>query len=803
MKYFYPILICIVLLLSNYNSYCQNDNSLLNNFNSEVIQPYIQSNNLFKEQVYIHFNKSCYLPGDDVWFSAYVTNPMTGLLNPYTQNLYVELYNEKGKLIGHKILAVNNGTASNMFKINVKELPGKYVFRAYTSWMKNFFTTEEFDRQLDVIGKSAEEKANPDVKYDVQFFPESGTLLAGIFNKVAIKALDPNGNSAILKGIIIDEKNDSVASFDLNKMGMGEVVLNPEKSSVYKAKVILPGGKEELYDLPAIEPQGVVASVNVFLSKGIIAEIKSNSESIGKGRLFYILVHANGNIYQIFTAKLAPAKTSLTIPLGHNSAGNGVNYLTVFDENFHPVCERLFYNYKKDIKGEIDIKPFSVKDTMQFRLSVLNDSIKHHFSSLSISILPEGTVSNRFTNSLLAEVLLKSGIRGKIENPQYYLEKQDPEHLIAMDLLMLTQGWRKYDWERIAAKRVGSNPNSGSELPDNFEKGFTIEGKVKNWLSGKENKYSKVSLFSPLNKIFAVVKVDSVGSFSFQNLSLLDSSRVTVSAVNSTGKGWNRTITASVNPNYKPDSIIKISPFISLPDIPEEKMEEPLKLMPGVIQLPEAVITAGRKKPFEKSLYATSFDKSIEITKDYLHYNDLETFFQFEFHIRLERTPDGNYHVNMGRSVSNTPPKLIIDEMEVQDWSILSSYTLNQIEAISVNKNGNGMMGEGGGIIIKTRTVPLYLGDSTPTNLKTLLIKGYSPPAQYYTPKYLQSPETETYQKYASIYWKPDIAIDSTGVTSLKFTVPQPINNLNVRIEGISDDGAIFLEEREINRGNQ
>jgi hypothetical protein len=115
---------------------------LLNNFNKEIIQPYLQCNNLLREQVYVHFNKSCYLPGEEIWFKAYVTDPKTGLLNPYTRNLYVELYNEKGKLIGHKILEVNNGTANNMIKIDYKDQPGRYVFRAYTNWMKNFYSME-------------------------------------------------------------------------------------------------------------------------------------------------------------------------------------------------------------------------------------------------------------------------------------------------------------------------------------------------------------------------------------------------------------------------------------------------------------------------------------------------------------------------------------------------------------------------------------------------------------------------------------------------------------------------------------
>ncbi len=797
MRDFYRIFGCTALMLLSFNSFCQEEPSSLENFNKEVIQPYAKSNNFFKEQVYIHFNKSCYLPGDDIWFTAYVTDPMKGTLNSYTHNLYVELYNEKGKLIGHKILAVNNGTANSMMKIDNQESPGKYVFRAYTNWMKNFYTPEEFDQPLEIVGKSRE-TAKGDLTYDVQFFPESGTLLAGTFNKVAVKALDPNGKPAALKGIILDEKNDSVTSFNLDKMGMGQVIIEPEKNSVYKSKVTMPDGKEEVLNLPPVETKGVIATINAFHNKKIVVEVKSNPESIEKERILQILVHANGNVFQVFSARLTSEKPSITFSFDRKNAGNGVNYLTVFDEGFQPVCERLFYNNIKNIKGNIDIKALAVEDSVQFNLKIQSDSVKHHASSLSISVLPEETASNHFTNSLLANALLKSGIRGKIENPQYYIEKQDAEHLIALDLLMLTQGWRKYEWEKLAAQKDTSKISFDREFPNVFEKGFTIEGKVKSWLNGKETRSGNVSLFSPVNKLFSVGKVDPTGRYSFPNLYLSDSSLVIVSASSDKGKGWNRTITASLAPDYKPDTIIKTKPFISLSEITEEKIEAPLKFMPGVIQLSEVVIKGEKKKPFEKDIYVSPFDKTVEITKDKLHFNSLETFLLYEFNVRLARTADGSYTVNLGRSTSNTQPKLIIDEMEMQDWSVLSSFTLNEIEAISVNKNGNAMVGGGGGIIIKTRTTPLYLEDSTPTNLKNFLVKGYSAPIQYYTPKYLQTPETETYQKYASIYWKPDIITDSTGVASFKFNVPRQINNLNVRIEGISENGTIYLEEHTI-----
>jgi len=169
-----------------------------------------------------------------------------------------------------------------------------------------------------------------------------------------------------------------------------------------------------------------------------------------------------------------------------------------------------------------------------------------------------------------------------------------------------------------------------------------------------------------------------------------------------------------------------------------------------------------------------------------------------EFNIRLTVDPQGNYIVDMGRGMKTASPKLIIDEIEAPDMSYLSAYSIDQIEAVSVNKNGDAFVGDGGAIILKTRTKPIDWGTVTPTNLKYLKIKGFSPPVEYYTPKYLQKPETETYQKYASVFWKPDIVTDSTGITSFRFTVHRELDVVNVRTEGISNDGTIYLDERKI-----
>jgi len=779
------------IVSGHFNALCQNDTIPQSAMNKQLILPYIQHNDLLKEQIYVHFNKSCYLPGDDIWFTTYVINPMTGMLNPFTKNLYVELYDLKGKQIEQKILPVNSGVANNVFYLDEKALPGQYTFRAYTNWMKNFCLTEEFDSRIEIVGDENHELSSNDPQYDVQFFAESGAMLEGIFNKMAIKALDPNGKSAVLTGVVIGNNNDSIAPFKLNQMGMGVFVLNPVMGTVYKAKIDLPNGKVQYVTLPAVENKGVIASVNVFLNNKIVVEVKSNAETIENGKLLYILIHNNGNVYKTLTTKLMPDLQSITFSFDRSEAGNGVNCLTVFDENFKPVAERLFYNKKTTIRGKVDIRQSIVKDSVQFNLTVADDSGEHHQSNLSISVLPDGTVSNHFSNSLLSDVLLRSGVKGNIENPQYYFEKEDLDHSIAMDMLLLTQGWRKYDWKEIMT--------NNKKLPYDFEKGFSIGGQVKNWMNGKEDKSSRVSLVSPENKLFRISNVDSTGRFLFSGLYLIDSTRIVVSASSSKGKNWNRTILASLSPDHPTNSTIKVKPILYYLNEAPVITEPPLKLLPGVIQLPEFVVSADKIVPFKGSVYVSSFDKSVEITKEnYARYTSLESLLFMEFNVQVTVDPEGNYKVNMGRGTKTALPRLIIDDIEAPDLNYLAMYSIDQIEAVSVNKNGNAITGDGGAIILQTRKDAINWSSSAPPNLKYLQIKGFSPHVEYYTPKYLQQPETETYRKYASVFWKPDILTDSTGIASFRFSVPKELNVVNVRMEGISENGTIYLDERKV-----
>ena len=47
---------------------------------------------------------------------------------------------------------------------------------------------------------------------------------------------------------------------------------------------------------------------------------------------------------------------------------------------------------------------------------------------------------------MLTEMMLASEIKGLVENPGYYFEADDSMHRRDLDLLLMEQGWRRYEW---------------------------------------------------------------------------------------------------------------------------------------------------------------------------------------------------------------------------------------------------------------------------------------------------------------------------------------------------------------------
>ncbi|QEC51132.1 hypothetical protein EDD80_101398 [Anseongella ginsenosidimutans] len=776
-------------------------------FQEKLLTPYGKYFELPSEGIYTHFNKSAYMTGEGVWFKIYLLDTREKRPFDLMQNVYAELFDPQGNPVRRQVLFAEKGAASGMIHLADTLAPGIYTFRAYTNWMRNMDEGNFYTRTFRVNGgvqKSGEGPAGDEAgeapggfssgaresAYDISFFPEGGHLLAGIVNTVAFKITGPSGKGAALDGLLKSGQGDTLLKLSGGKWGMNSLQLNPQPGERYYAEFFLPGenGGVQTVELPPVEEQGIGLSAQWFFPEKASILVRTNAASLPglNGKKFYLLVHNQGKVARMLIVNWTN-RPVLKIDMDKSLLLKGINHVTLFNEQFQPVADRMIFNRRKEQLGQISIDSRLEGDSLAFSLIAEDSSSEPLEADLSISFLPAQTGLANFETSIYAALLLESDIKGNIEYPAWYFEEEeDFERIKGLDHLLLTQGWRSYDWEAISK---GSRPAPVHE----FEQGFTIRGKVLNSISRKEMEQSQLSVFSPENGLMTVVDVDSSGAFILPNVFLMDSTRVIINATNAKGRSGFRELEAKITePRYEKNP----------PPLPLRDPEAPVKntaslILPEGSELLEGVTVTGQAidkeaSPFAGSTYFSNInDRVVVITKDnYFQYNSLRDLLMKEFNIM------GN---SMGRG--GGAPVLIVDDMPMEDLSWLDMIHISEVEAVAVNKSGNAMLGQrgaGGSINIKTRTQQVDWGPRRELNIVNMLVKGFSAPVAYYAPKYEVPATDPAFRERAAVYWKPDAKSDFSGRSVFKVPVPSGIDSLHVRTEGISSTGVLIVDDRVI-----
>ncbi len=144
-----------------------------------------------------------------------------------------------------------------------------------------------------------------------------------------------------------------------------------------------------------------------------------------------------------------------TLSIAHSDLPVGVNQVTVFDSIGHIYADRLFFVMQPELS----------EPTLQFTgtKAQYEPFERIDFDVISAHLMPEQTVSlavrdavhadNTFdSGNIMTEMLLASEIKGFVPQPDYFFERDDEEHRRTLDLLMLTQGWRRFNWQEMAVK---------------------------------------------------------------------------------------------------------------------------------------------------------------------------------------------------------------------------------------------------------------------------------------------------------------------------------------------------------------
>ena len=444
----------------------------------QVIQEVQNSFNLYKqsalqEKIFVHTDKSLYLPGEVLWFKIYCVDGNDHKPLNLSKVVYVDILDNNQTAIAQAKIPVRYGIGSGSIYIPVSVTNGNYKLRAYTNWMKNFSPDFYFEKSITLLNPLISPEGAKDVAavYDVQFFPEGGNLVSGITSKVAFKAVGQNGKGVELKGAIVDKKNDTVARFRSLKFGMGSFKFTPAANNTYKAIVYI-NNKQVIKDLPEVSAQGYVMSLTDNGSGQLDVTVKSNTNEA-----VYLFAHTRQEIKDAETAALSNGVAHFTI--AKSALGEGISHFTVFNSAKQPVCERLYFKRPEQhllIEASADQQQYDLRKKVNISVSAKDASGRDlNNTSLSMAVYRVDSLQNvDNSGDIFSYLWLSSDLKGTIESPGYYLKNADAETDEALDNLLLTQGWRRFQWSQV----LDNKPAVLTYLPE--YNGHIITGRIVN-----------------------------------------------------------------------------------------------------------------------------------------------------------------------------------------------------------------------------------------------------------------------------------------------------------------------------------
>lgn len=621
---------------------------------------------------------------------------------------------------------------------------------------------------------------------DVQFFPESGSLVQGLPNKIGFKATHPNGLGEDIKGTIVDNEGTEITNFETSYLGMGNFSLNPLPGKTYQAKVMFKNGMEKIFNLPKVETSGYILSVNNTDTTKIGVKVLLSDDLVGKGNL-QLLAQQNGKI--AFSVKISTSKNFAVANLPKSEFPSGISVLTLFNQEAIPVAERLIFVNNTFDKIKIDIN--NLKAQYDKRSPFLVDLLATNEGSpiqgsFSISVTNSSAVEPDLENetNILTSLLLKSELKGYIEKPNSYFMANQSKALANLDQLLLTQGWRKIDWKTIASAQPQVQRFKA-------ETDLKISGNVSTY-GGKPISNSKVSLFTMSMGIVAIDTLTDIGGdFSFTKLNFPDSTKFVINSLNEKGKSSrsNAKIKLNLTPRQRVtentnngDVEINVNQQLKnyLKNSDDYFLEQMKRgMLTRTIQLDKVDIIGQKSQKSASSSLVSGGKADYTFTKkDLSNVTLLSTYITSRTGIpSSQRAPGGMSIGSMTIILDGLVYAGGIDMLNPQD-----------IESIEVLKNMNntsiyGIRGGNGVLVVNTKKGGYDPEGGEGANPIVYYPKGYATPRQFYSPRYDTSPDAKPDFRN-TIYWNPSIVSSTEGKFKLDYFNADVPGIYRVVIEG-------------------
>lgn len=749
-----------------------------------------------QKKVFLHTDKASYRGGNTLWFKAYLVDALNHFPDTMSTSLYVELISPFQTRVEIKRIRIFRGFGIGDFTLSDTLPEGLYQLRAYTSWMLNFDPAYQFRQNFKLINPDYSKYISPreaksnkrevenmprlEEDIDLQFMPEGGYLVEGIESVIAFRAINKLGKGVNINGIITDDKGNRITTFASHDKGIGRFVLKPEKGIRYFAQT-QNGIKMNKTALPMpietglvlhVEPQDQLISVSLVSNKPLTADPTAN-EVILTGQ-------TGGRMYYYTTVKLNNNTAQLEIP--QQVFPTGIMQLTAFSGRGLPLAERLVFIGLRD---KMNIR-FFASDTFSrdgnkilLEISSKDDHGQPIPAGFSLSVTREmSSAATVSCDNILSNLLLTSDLKGYVEDPLDYFKSGSPDVSKAIDNLMLTQGWRRFDWNSILD---GNYPR----IRYFEEKNISVYGLVTRDFFSIPIKDCRVqlSIMDEYNDVFTQ-QTNKDGIFLFENMVYYDTIKVKLEAWRPSG----RRNLVIVLPGGTPLEVTGQQGDYSL--VTQSERDNKAYRRERADEIGKAMAEEQERLKEERSneLKGIYGDPDYVIRSDEWLPGYSDVFEALKGRVPGMQISGNNVMIRgPGSFLGSNQPLYLINGIPVTDVGFIQSIPVEDIERVEILNGSNaalyGSRGSNGVVAVYTKR-----GHYMKRGVIEFEMLGYNTPRIFYEPKY--KPGAEPEDNY-TVYWNPVIQTNAAGNARVLFDKPEIEGNYRFDLQGISYSGQV------------
>ena len=408
--------------------------------------------------------------------------------------------------------------------------------------------------------------------------------------------------------------------------------------------------------------------------------------------------------------------------------------------------------------------------------------------------------------------MLTGDIHGYVKDPYAYFHDSSDSLAQQLDLVMLTHGWRRFNWQQLA---MGKTPSIKYPITNYLGMSASVLGVDPSRIAGDENInviFQNKSSGSQMINLPMTAK----GKFGVDGMIFYDTAKAYYQF--SINRALASQAAVVFNTGMYPGIRRIKTPFMSLPPwSPEDSALIRKNLAVAVVQqrirdghlkdntmLAEVTVKARTKSPAEKlaeshvsGMFAGGDATLFDLVNDPLSNAYLDIFSYLQGKVAgLQISTVGP---TPSLSWRGGTPTLYLNEMQI-DADQLKNTSVSDIALVKVFRPGSGNVfstSGSGAIAVYTRNGSERPPDPTVKGLDVARLMGYSPPRQYFAPNYLSNPTDEVEDARTTLYWNPYISsVKEHGRLEYSFYNNDVTHVFRVILEGYSESGKLIHLER-------